>query len=39
MVRLNEIRSGELAVDLPARADAQVYFIGRIHTPWTDRLA
>jgi tRNA-Thr(GGU) m(6)t(6)A37 methyltransferase TsaA len=38
MVRLNEVRSGELAVDLPARADAEVYFIGRIRTPWTDRL-
>ena len=39
MVRLNEVRSGELAVDLPARTDAEVYFIGRIRTPWTDRLA
>ena len=38
MVRLNEVRSGELAIDLPARADAEVYFIGRIRTPWTDRL-
>jgi tRNA-Thr(GGU) m(6)t(6)A37 methyltransferase TsaA len=38
MVRLNEVRSGELAVELPARADAQVYFIGCIRTPWTDRL-
>src|SRR4029450_13322004 len=38
MVRLNEVRSGELAVDLPAHTDAGVYFIGRIHTPWTDRL-
>src|SRR6266849_2596636 len=38
MVRLNEVRSGELAVDLPARADAEVYFIGRVRTPWTDRL-
>jgi tRNA-Thr(GGU) m(6)t(6)A37 methyltransferase TsaA len=39
MVRLNEIRDGELAVTLPARADAEVYFIGRIRTPWSDRLA
>jgi len=39
MVRLNEVRSGEVAVDLPAHTDAEVYFIGRIHTPWTDRLA
>jgi tRNA (adenine37-N6)-methyltransferase len=38
MVRLNEVRPGELAVDLPGRADAEVYFIGRILTPWTDRL-
>ena len=39
MVRLNEVRPGELAVALPARADAEVYFIGRIRTPWSDRLA
>jgi len=38
MVRLNEVRAGELAVDLPATPDAQVYFIGRIRTPWTSRL-
>ena len=38
MVRLNEIRSGEVQVDLPPSTDAGVYFIGRIHTPWTDRL-
>jgi len=38
MVRLNEVRAGELAVDLPARADAEIYFIGRIRTPWTSRL-
>ena len=38
MVRLNEVRPGELAVDLPAQTDAGVYFIGRIHTPWTNRL-
>ena len=39
MVRLNEVRSGEVAIDLPARTDAEVYFIGCIHTPWTDRLS
>lgn len=39
MVRLNEIRDGEIAVDLPPAADAALRFIGRIHTPWTDRLA
>jgi tRNA-Thr(GGU) m(6)t(6)A37 methyltransferase TsaA len=31
------IRPGEQAVELPARTDAGVYFIGRIHTPWTRR--
>ncbi len=38
MVRLNEIRAGELAVELPAHFDAQVYFIGTIRTPWSSRL-
>lgn len=38
MVRLNEIRDGEQLVTLPRDFDAGVYFIGRIHTPWTDRL-
>ncbi len=38
MVREGEIRRGEVAVDkLPAR-DAELVFIGRIHTPWTSRL-
>jgi tRNA-Thr(GGU) m(6)t(6)A37 methyltransferase TsaA len=31
------IREGEKTVELPAKTDAGVYFIGRIHTPWTDR--
>jgi tRNA-Thr(GGU) m(6)t(6)A37 methyltransferase TsaA len=31
------IRPGEVAVDLPGRFDAGVYFIGRIRTPWTSR--
>ena len=39
MVRLNEIRSGEVAVDAAPPADAALVFIGRIHTPWHDRLA
>ncbi|KMO12209.1 tRNA (N6-threonylcarbamoyladenosine(37)-N6)-methyltransferase TrmO [Methylobacterium platani] len=39
MVRLNEIRAGEVAVALPAAPDAGLVFIGRIRTPWTDRLA
>ena len=38
MVRLNEVRPGEVAIELPDRTDAEIYFIGRIHTPWTDRL-
>ncbi|HVY56349.1 MAG TPA: tRNA (N6-threonylcarbamoyladenosine(37)-N6)-methyltransferase TrmO [Xanthobacteraceae bacterium] len=31
------IREGEVAVDLPPAFDAGIYFIGRIHTPWTRR--
>jgi tRNA-Thr(GGU) m(6)t(6)A37 methyltransferase TsaA len=31
------IRPGEIAVDLPERFDASLYFIGVIRTPWTDR--
>jgi tRNA-Thr(GGU) m(6)t(6)A37 methyltransferase TsaA len=38
MVRLNEIRVGESAVEIVAPADAAIVFIGRIHTTWTDRL-
>ncbi len=38
MVRLNEIREGEQAVVLPPATDAGLVFIGRCHTPWTDRL-
>ena len=37
MVRLNEVRQGELQVELPVRTDAELYFIGRIHTPWARR--
>jgi tRNA-Thr(GGU) m(6)t(6)A37 methyltransferase TsaA len=33
----SDIRPGEVAVPLPERFDAQLYFIGRIHTPWTRR--
>jgi tRNA-Thr(GGU) m(6)t(6)A37 methyltransferase TsaA len=32
-----DIREGEVAVELPERFDASLYFIGRIRTPWTDR--
>ncbi len=38
MVRRNEIRAGETAVQAPAATDAGLVFIGRIRTPWTDRL-
>ena len=38
MVRLNEIRAGETAVAFPETTDAGVVFVGRIRTPWTDRL-
>lgn len=38
MVRENEVRLNEVAVALPERFDAEVIFIGRIHTPWTSRL-
>jgi tRNA-Thr(GGU) m(6)t(6)A37 methyltransferase TsaA len=31
------IREGEVAIDLPAKADAEVYFLGRIRTPWKER--
>lgn len=33
----NGIRDGEMAVPLPGQFDAQLYFIGRIRTPWTRR--
>lgn len=37
MTDANDIRDGEVAVPLPDDFDAGVYFIGRIHTPWTRR--
>ena len=33
----NQLRAGEAAVALPSQADAGVYFIGVIRTPWTTR--
>jgi len=30
-------RTGEVAIELPAKTDAGVYFIGRIRTPWKRR--
>jgi tRNA-Thr(GGU) m(6)t(6)A37 methyltransferase TsaA len=32
-----DLRPGEIAVTLPDKFDAGVYFIGRIRTPWTRR--
>jgi tRNA-Thr(GGU) m(6)t(6)A37 methyltransferase TsaA len=31
------LREGEIAVELPDRFDASIYFIGRIRTPWNRR--
>jgi tRNA-Thr(GGU) m(6)t(6)A37 methyltransferase TsaA len=31
------IRAGEVAIALPEKIDAGLYFIGRIRTPWTRR--
>jgi tRNA-Thr(GGU) m(6)t(6)A37 methyltransferase TsaA len=33
----NPIRPGEAAVPLPDQADGDVYFVGRIRTPWPAR--
>lgn len=33
----DEIRSGEIIADVDPPDDARIRFIGRIHTPWTDR--
>ena len=33
----SHIRPGEVQIPLPAKADASLYFIGRIRTPWTAR--
>jgi tRNA-Thr(GGU) m(6)t(6)A37 methyltransferase TsaA len=33
----SDIRPGEVAVPLPEHFDAQLYFIGRIRTPWQRR--
>ena len=33
----DDVRPGEIAVPLPDGFDAGLYFVGRIHTPWTRR--
>jgi len=38
MVRRNEIRENEMAVEFPDSPGGNFIFIGRIHTPWADRL-
>ena len=38
MVRLNEVRQNEIAVETPESFDAGLAFIGVIRTPWTSRL-
>ncbi|MDI7862247.1 tRNA (N6-threonylcarbamoyladenosine(37)-N6)-methyltransferase TrmO [Rhizobiaceae bacterium n13] len=38
MVRENDIRENEVAVDTPEPVDARLTYIGRISTPWTSRL-
>jgi len=38
MVRENEIRKAEVAVEMPPPTDAGLVFIGRIRTPWTSRM-
>lgn len=38
MTRRDELRAGELQVAEPAATDAGLVFIGRIHTPWAERL-
>src|ERR1700732_1915427 len=37
MVRDNELRDGEVAIEMPKASDAGLVFIGRIRTPWTSR--
>jgi tRNA-Thr(GGU) m(6)t(6)A37 methyltransferase TsaA len=38
MVREDEIRKAERAVEWPEATDAGLIFIGRIHSPWTSRM-
>ena len=38
-MRLNDIRTGETQVELLPATDAGLIFIGRIRTPWSDRMA
>ncbi len=38
MVREDEIRAAERAIEWPEATDAGLIFVGRISTPWTSRL-
>jgi len=38
MVREDELRAAERAVEWPDAVDAGLIYIGRIHTPWTSRM-
>jgi len=38
MVRENDVRAAEVAVEPPPATDAGLVFIGRIRTPWTSRM-
>jgi tRNA-Thr(GGU) m(6)t(6)A37 methyltransferase TsaA len=33
----SDLRTGEVAVELPTETDVGIYFIGTIHTPWQSR--
>jgi tRNA-Thr(GGU) m(6)t(6)A37 methyltransferase TsaA len=39
MTSRSDLRPGETAIALPAETQAGIFFIGRIRTPWPDRLA
>jgi tRNA-Thr(GGU) m(6)t(6)A37 methyltransferase TsaA len=38
MVRENQLREGEVSIELPPTQDAGLVFIGRIRTPWSSRM-
>ncbi|MBN9250014.1 MAG: tRNA (N6-threonylcarbamoyladenosine(37)-N6)-methyltransferase TrmO, partial [Mesorhizobium sp.] len=38
MVRENEVRLGEKAIEAPPAQDAGLVFIGQIRTPWNSRM-
>ncbi|MEP2703844.1 MAG: tRNA (N6-threonylcarbamoyladenosine(37)-N6)-methyltransferase TrmO [Roseibium sp.] len=37
MLRMTDVRPNEIAIPVSPAEDAQLRFIGIIHTPWTDR--